>query len=106
MINKELNRRMRSISPDNFFKYKDFYGSKPETITDSPTRVRPSLKQVFEQKVAGFESELTRKIKSKKLEWPFEWKMDTKTPERPFRDRFKYGSNKVSGKITGINFLI
>lgn len=68
MINKELNRRMRSISPDNFFKYKDFYGSKPETITDSPTRVRPSLKQVFEQKVAGFESELTRKIKSKKLE--------------------------------------
>ena len=54
MINKELNRRMRSISPDNFFKYKDFYGSKPETITDSPTRVRPSLKQVFEQKVAAF----------------------------------------------------
>lgn len=96
----ELNRRMRSISPDNFFKYKDFHGAKPDIISDSPTKYHPNLKEVFSQKVAGFESELTRKLKSKKLESPFEWKMDAKTPARPFRDRFKLGTNKVSGKIT------
>jgi hypothetical protein len=98
---KELNRRMRSISPDNFFKYKDFYGSKPEMISDSPTKTNPTLKEMLAQKSAGFESELTRKIKSKNLDSPFEWKMNAKTPERPFRDRFKYGNNKISGKITG-----
>ena len=26
--------------------------------------------------------------------------MDATTPNRPFRDRFKLGNNKVSGKIT------
>lgn len=97
---KELNNRMRGISADNFFKYKDFHGAKPDQITESPTKFKPSLKQVFEQKFAGFESELTRKIKSKKLESPFEWKIETKTPERPFRDRFKFGTYKISGKIT------
>ena len=97
---KELNNRMRGISADNFFKYKDFHGAKPDLITESPTKYKPSLKEVFEQKFAGFESELTRKIKSKKLESPFEWKIETKTPERPFRDRFKFGTNKISGKIT------
>jgi len=50
--------------------------------------------------VAGFESELTRKEKDKTLKSPFEWKMDATTPNRPFRDRFKMGNNKVSGKIT------
>lgn len=40
------------------------------------------------------------KLKANKLESPFEWKMDSKTPERPFRDRFKLGHNKIAGKIT------
>ena len=97
---KELNRRMRSISPDNFFKYKDFYGTKPELVSDSPTKINPAKTKFKYQKSAGFESELTRKLHSKKIECPFEWKMDAKTPERPFRDRFKYGNNKISGKIT------
>lgn len=97
---KELNRRNRSISPDNFFKFKDFYGAKDEKITESPTKYQPSLKELARQKVAGFESELTRKLRSKKLESPFEWKINIQTPDRPFRDRFKLGTNKISGKIT------
>lgn len=40
------------------------------------------------------------KLKANKLESPFEWKMDAKTPERPFRDRFKLGHNKIAGKVT------
>jgi hypothetical protein len=51
---------------------------------------------VYAQKVAGFESELMRKIKSKKLESPFEWKANIKTPVNPFRAK----QEKVSGKIT------
>ena len=43
---------------------------------------------------------LQEKLKANKLESPFEWKMDSKTPERPFRDRFKLGHNKIAGKIT------
>lgn len=97
---QELNRRMRSISPDNFFKFKDFYGGKADVVCENPNRCCPDLKEVYTQKCAGFESELTRKIKSKKLESPFEWKIDAKTPDRPFRDRYKLGHNKVSGKIT------
>lgn len=97
---QELNRRMRSLSPDNFFKYKDFHGAKPENFAESPTKFKPDLRRLYAQKCAGFESEFTRKVKSKKFESPFEWKMDAKTPERPFRDRFKFGNNKVSGKIT------
>ena len=46
--------------------------------------------------MAGFESELMRKIKSKKLESPFEWKANIKTPVNPFRAK----QERVSGKIT------
>lgn len=81
---KELNRKLRGISSDNFFKYKDFHGSSPELITESPNKFSPNLKQVYAQKVAGFESELAKNIKSNKLVSPFEWKMDAKTPDRPF----------------------
>jgi len=94
---KELNRRNRGISSDNFFKYKDFLGKEGDNVISvSPNKHRPDLKAVYTQKVAGFGSELTYK----KSESPFEWKMNSKTPERPFRDRFKFGNNKVSGKIT------
>lgn len=33
-----LNKKLRSISSDNFFKYKDFLGSGPEKISESPTK--------------------------------------------------------------------
>ena len=62
---EELNKRMRSVSSDNFFKYQDFYGAKLDKISENPTRIHPDLKEVYAQKWAGFESELTRKIKSK-----------------------------------------
>uniref|UniRef100_A0A7S3NVV9 Uncharacterized protein n=1 Tax=Euplotes crassus TaxID=5936 RepID=A0A7S3NVV9_EUPCR len=100
---KDFSKRLKSVSSDNFFKYKDFYGVGGEKISESPNKYHPSLKEVYEQKSAGFESELTRKLKSNKLVSPFEWKMDSNTPNRPFRDRFKLGSNKISGKITNAN---
>lgn len=46
----ELNRRMKSVSPDNFFKYQDFYGAKVDNISENPTRIHPELKEVYAQK--------------------------------------------------------
>jgi hypothetical protein len=96
---KELNRKLRGLSNDNFFKYKDFHGSGPEKITESPNKYHPDLKRVYTQKVAGFKTELSNGTKSKKNESPFEWKMDVKLPSKPFRDRYKFVSNEVNGKI-------
>ncbi|CAI2368588.1 unnamed protein product [Moneuplotes crassus] len=100
---KVFSKRLKSVSSDNFFKYKDFYGAGAEIISESPNKCHPTLKDVIEQKSAGFESELTRKLKNNKLISPFEWKMNSNTPHRPFRDRFKFGNNKICGKVTDQN---
>ena len=52
------------------------------------------------RKLQGSNQSLQGNLKANKLQSPFEWKMDATTPDRPFRDRFKLGHNKVSGKIT------
>mmetsp|Transcript_4366 Transcript_4366/g.4078 ORF Transcript_4366/g.4078 Transcript_4366/m.4078 type:complete len:105 (-) Transcript_4366:36-350(-) len=47
---KVFSKRLKSVSSDNFFKYKDFYGAGAEIISESPNKCHPTLKDVIEQK--------------------------------------------------------